>query len=222
MPFDDYKSKCAAGKFYYGPNADCEQDVPPTPPEPVTPVPTPEPLDHDCSLYQNDGCEVCVSHYADRNCGWNNVSQKCESYEKKTCPDDKFYYGGNAKCFAQFPTPTPTPWPVYKANTSYCRLLSDTWCTKCVSSDPDMRCVWCHDTNECAMGDEFGFYFGTCKKYSYTNDTTCRGVASKGTIVGVRVGLAIFVTVMIVLGVFVCYKQIKQKPEEKNAYQNVN
>lgn len=218
MSIDDI-SQCASGKFLYGPEADCSQPAPPIP-SPITPAPEPTQIPQDCSIYQNDGCEICTSHFADRNCGWNAVDNKCENNNTKTCDDQHFYYGGNAKCGGKIPTPTPTPWPVYTANTSFCRLLSDTWCTKCVSTQKNMSCVWCHDTNECAMGDKDGFFFGTCKSYSYENDHKCRGVASKGTIIGVRVGLAIFVTIMIVLGVFICYKQISVKPEI-NSYENV-
>lgn len=214
MSFKD-RSKCQAGKFLYGPEADCALPAPPIP-EPVKPTPTPEPLVQDCSIYQNDGCEVCTSHYADRNCGWNSIDNKCENNLTKTCDAQHFYYGGNAKCGGVIPTPTPTPWPVYKANTTYCRKLSDTWCSKCVASDPEMKCVWCHDTNECAMGDKEGFFFGTCKSYSYEDDDTCRGKSSKGTIIGLRVGISIFIVAVSVVGIYICYRQIKKTPEGNN------
>jgi len=72
-----------------------------------------------------------------------------------------------------------------------------------------MQCVWCHDTNECAMGDEDGFFFGSCKSYSYKNDNKCQGKISSSAITIVRIVVGIFVAIMIVLGITICYKQVK-------------
>ena len=217
----DESSTCP-DQFYYGPEANCNSTTPaPYNPTPA-PQPEPTPLPEECSIYTADGCEICTSHYADRKCGWNKVAKQCQSNSTKTCNETEFYFGDNAKCDAEIPGPTPTPWPRYVANTSYCRSLSNSWCTNCVSSDPSMQCVWCYDTHECAMGDSEGFFFGTCKNFAYTNDTKCRGVVSDGAIVGIRVGLAIFVAIMIIIGCFICYKTIKKPEEQANPnYENV-
>ena len=216
-----YDESSTCSDFYYGPDADCN-DATPAPYSPTpAPEPTATPLPQQCELYTSDGCEICVSHYGDRNCGWNNVAKKCEAFDSKTCNESDFYYADNAKCNEPIPGPSPTPWPHYVANTSYCRALTDSWCTKCVSSDPSMSCVWCYDTNECAMGDSSGFFFGTCKSYAYTNDDKCQGKISNGAIIGIRVGLAIFITIMIALGVFICWRTIRTPADDNAKYENV-
>ena len=216
ISYDD-ASKCPSGNLWYGPEADCSKPAPVIP-TPQPPVPTQAPIPQECEIYQNDGCEMCISHYADRKCGWNSIDNKCETYDKKTCDDAHFYYGDNAKCGGVIPTPTPTPWPVYEANTTFCRLLSDTWCSKCVATQPNMSCVWCHDTNECAMGDKDGFFFGECKSYSYADDDKCKGYYSKGSIIGIRAVVSVIVAALVVAGILVCYKSIKQP---KDGYDNV-
>ena len=206
MNIDD-KSQCT-GTFYYGPQATCTQsyDFTPTP----TPIPQPTQLPDQCNLYTD--CETCSSHLSDRNCGWcqsESGEGLCVDGSNYKC-NGSLYYNGNAKCGQPTPTPTPTPWPHYESNPTYCRLLSDTWCTKCVSSQPNMSCVWCFDTNECAMGNEQGFLYGTCTNYASTNNDKCQGKISTGGIIAVRIVLAIFVVAMIVIGVFICYKVIKE------------
>ena len=215
----DERSKCT-GTFYYGPEATCDASYVFTP----TPTPLPEPsqIPDQCYLY-ND-CEECTIHVSDRNCGWCLAADgtgKCVNATGYNC-SGSLYFNGNAKCGQPTPTPTPTPWPHYTSNTSYCRLLTDSWCEKCVSSDPTMQCVWCYDTHECAMGDEQGFFFGTCKNFAYTNDTKCRGVVSNSAIIGIRVGLAIFVALMIIIGVIICYKVIKQPPESQPLFEQIH
>lgn len=209
------KDKCT-GDFYYGPESTC--DAPsvftPTP----TPLPAPTQIPDECGLYSN--CEDCTAHLSDRNCGWCQSEGKCVNGTNAKC-DGNFYYNNNAKCGKPTPTPVPTPWKVYKANTSFCKLYTDKWCTACVSTDPSQQCVWCFDTNECAMGDKDGFFFGTCKNYAYNNSLKCQGKSEHGTIVAVRVCLSIFVVVMICLGIFGCYKAIKQ-PAQAPQFEKIN
>lgn len=208
-------------KLYYGPEADCSRapsKVTPTP----APIPPPEPKITGCSHYTSDGCDVCVTHYKDRNCGWNAQDNKCENANETKCPQDKFYYGTNAKCGQPIPPPTPTPWPKYEVNTSFCRSRSNTWCSKCLE-DPEQRCVWCHETRECVMGDKDGFFFGTCPgKYSHVDDDQCKGLASKGAVIGIRVGVAIWIVVMSLLGIWGCYYFIKQPAGPSTKYDEIH
>lgn len=205
----DDSSSCSS--FYYGPEAVCSQPPPKTP----TPAPTPKPAPtllpgSECKLY-ND-CETCTSHFADRNCGWcmaSGTTGTCYDGNSSPCDPDKFYYNVSV-CGKPVPTPTPTPWPRYEADTQFCRKLSGTWCDKCVSTQPNMSCVWCHETKECAMGDAEGFFFGKCSKYSVTADDVCLGKASHKTIVTIRVVVSIFITAFTAIGIWICYKQIKR------------
>ena len=216
MSYED-KAQCD-GDFYYGPSAVCTESRPyePTP----NPSPAPTPIPNECGIFTT--CDSCASHLLDRNCGWcQDASGNGKCIDGNATCDGSFYYNNNAKCGASIPTPTPTPWPApYEGNASYCRLLTDTWCSKCVSSDPSMSCVWCHDTNECAMGDKDGFFFGTCKSYSYENDDKCSGLMSNGGIVVVRVCIAIFVVAMVIFGVVLCYKVIKQ-PKQAPLFEQI-
>lgn len=161
-----------------------------------------------CGFYED--CERCTGHLADRDCGWCDETNTCEYAPNSTCNFFKFHYKDNRKC-GQRITPTPAPAPTYKVNTTFCRLLSGTWCTKCVTEDPDYHCGWCFDTNECLMGSENGPYSTKCRKWSYENDDQCQGKVSSGGIVALRVVLGIVVGGFIAAGVIICYCQVKKK-----------
>lgn len=180
----------------------------------------------ECSMYNSDGCTVCTTHYLDRNCGWNSRDNICENKNLTTCPDNEFYYKDNVKCGnTNFPTPTPTPWPVYEVNTSFCRALSGSWCSKCVSTNVNYSCVWCHSTRECVMGDKDGFFFGQCpdeKGVSYKDDDRCKGIISKGGIIGVRVGLGLVCALFTALGIWGCYHFIKTPAVETPKYDEIH
>ena len=210
MYIDD-KSKCT-GDFYYGPAATCSGPAPlPTPTPEPTPYPTPLPGDQ-CGNYKD--CDTCTSHFADRNCGWcmaSGESGTCYEASKSTC-DAKYFYYNTTVCNQPVPPPSPTPWPRYEANTTFCKLLSGTWCEKCVSTQPNMSCVWCHASKECVMGDSEGPFFGSCPSntFSYKADDQCLGKIAKGKILAIRIVVGILVTAFIAAGIFICYKEIKK------------
>jgi len=220
LPYSE-NDKCP-NHFYYGPKANCSSENPePYTPTPA-PTPSPTPLPHQCEMYTSEGCNVCTGHYADRNCGWCAETGKCEYSNTSVCNKQSFYYGDNAKCGKPIPTPTPTPWPRYEANATFCYSLTDSWCSKCVSTNKDMKCVWCHETRECVMGDSYGPFFGTCKgKFSFEDDNQCKGIASKNTIYTVRIVVGIIITAITVFSILGCYKAIKT-PSEPVGYDNIH
>lgn len=214
--------------FYYGPETDCSASTPPKTPTPFPkPTSVPEPFNPDeCKMYKE--CGECTLHYGDRKCGFCSDSPKslsgtCMSTINSTCPHDRFYFNNNAKCGAEIPPPTPTPWPRYEANATFCYSMTGKWCQKCVSSNKDMHCIWCHSTKECVMGDADGAYFlgNKCESYSYEEDTKCTGKISDGAILGWRIGISIFIATVSVLCIIGCYKIIK-KPKEAQEYDTLN
>ncbi|OHT12767.1 Plexin repeat family protein [Tritrichomonas foetus] len=173
-------------------------------------------IENQCGIYTNDGCDTCTIHYKDRNCGWCKSTNKCIEYKgnETDCDLTELYYNQNAKCGAEIPPPSPTPWPHYEANATFCYAMTGEWCQKCVSTNVSMSCGWCHSTKECIMGDAIGPFFGQCEKWSFTEDSKCTGKVSHGTIVGLRVGIGIFIAVVCALCIFGCYKVIKSPPSE--------
>ena len=167
--------------------------------------------DDSCSMYTNDGCDTCTLHYKDRNCGWCATCNKCMQYNgnETDCNLSEFYYNQNAKCGGDIPGPSPTPWPHYEANATFCYAMSDDWCQKCVSENVSMQCGWCHTTHECIMGDAIGPFFGSCEEWSFTEDNKCLGKVSSGAVIGIRVALGIFITIVTAVSIFGCYKVIK-------------
>ena len=129
---------CSDNEFIYGPNSQC--DKPPVPFSPTpTPSPTPSVLKGQCYLYDNENCDVCTSHYLDRNCGWCEATKKCVDVDegKASCPVESFYYGDAGICNQPISTPMPI-WPVYVGNTTFCSSLSGTWCSNCISQNPNI------------------------------------------------------------------------------------
>jgi len=196
----------------YGPKANCNGPTyGPTPsPTPSTP-PTPPPIPENCSAY-NESCDICTRHCADRHCGWCIDGANYGCVNASSCPPAKLYYGDNAKCGGRIPPPNPTPWPRYDANATFCYAMRGQWCYECVSANASMACGWCHSTKECIMGDQQGPFVIACDSWSWGLDDKCLGKASRGTILGLQVGIPIFITAVIVLGVLGCYKVIRKKP----------
>ena len=176
-----------------------------------------------CDLFKT--CDECSLHYADRNCGWCEKSKQCMADEgnETDCPQDMWYYHGNAKCGEEIPLP-PEPWPRYEANATFCYSMTGEYCKKCVSTNTSMKCGWCHDTKECIMGDENGPYFAPtkCEKWSYEVDDKCIGKISKKAIVAIRVVIAIFITVVTALSMLGCYKVIKKPKTLDSGYEQVD
>lgn len=173
-------------------------------------------LEGSCEMYTSEHCETCVSHYKDRNCGWCRTTNSCIQYKgnETACNLTEFYYKQNAKCNDPIPPPSPTPWPHYDADPTFCQKMTDEYCTKCVSANVSMSCGWCHTTKECIMGDALGPFFLSCDEWSFTEDNKCTGKVSKGTIIGLRVGIGIFIAVISVLCILGCIKVIRSPPPE--------
>ena len=169
-----------------------------------------------CDIYTKDGCETCTNHYRDRNCGWCSETNKCVDVvgNETQCNFSMLYYNHNAKCGEAIPQPSPTPWPHYEADPTFCYKMTGEYCKKCVSTNVSMSCGWCHSTNECIMGDALGLFFLSCPEWSFTEDNKCLKKASDSTILGLRVGLGLFVGIVILACIFGCYKVIKSPPSE--------
>lgn len=212
---------CSDDQFLYGPNAKCgSKPVPPIPTP--TPVPSPTPLPSDCSIFDDDDdvCGTCTAHSKDRNCGYCAETKKCISIDEgiATCPYTQFYYSGKAEC-GDVILPPVDPWPQYEVNTSYCASLSGTWCSNCISKNPNYTCGWCGATKECMMSklDGTGPLLFKCEKdWSSTEDNKCKGIASHKTIVGLRVGIGIFVGIITIAAVISCVYVIRSKPRQIN------
>jgi len=214
------KEDCPAADFYYGPSAKCTDEHPapynPTP----SPLPAPTPLPENCDIYTKDGCEVCTNHYSDRKCGWCSKTNKCESSGSTTCPKTDFYYGGNAKCNAPIPLPTRTPYPRYEADPTFCQKYTGTDCPKCVSTNPNMSCIWCYSSKECVMGDSVGPFYGQCPDNDFALELRGRCFASASTwTLNIWITVAFLVTIAIVLGVYGCCtaSSLKEKAAQYDA-----
>ena len=203
---------CSPTEFIFGPNSKCDEQTIVVPTPTPTPSPTPSSLIGQCKIYTNEGCSVCSSHYTDRNCGWCETTKECVdiSTGKESCSADSFYYGEAGVCGKPISTPMPV-WPVYSGNTSFCSSLSGTWCSNCISKDPSMSCGWCGATKECIPGYADGPLNLFCEKdWSFTLDRKCNGTSSHSAIVGMRVGIGIFVGIVVILCIVGCVKVIRQ------------
>ena len=197
---------CSTDQFIYGPKAKCSDEKPipyiPT----LTPTPLPSLLPNSCSIYNNDGCSICISHFGDRNCGWCSTTNSCENINTTKCEFSNFYFNGNAKCGSKIPTPLPTPYPRYEADPTFCLKLTNTNCPKCVSTNPNKSCIWCHESKECVMGDSLGPLFGTCQgKFSTKLDAFCFKSSSTWSVY-IWITVAILVTFATIIGFILCYK----------------
>ncbi|KAJ6232735.1 hypothetical protein M0813_04540 [Anaeramoeba flamelloides] len=123
-------------------------------------------LDSECSSY-NGSCELCLTHFSDRSCGWcadSKLTILClkgnsEGPTNTTCTKG-WYYGTNSKC-PPSPTnpPTPTPKPTVTASPSPsalphsdCRKFYNN-CMTCIEHYMDRKCGWCFTTSQCSYGD---------------------------------------------------------------------
>ena len=92
--------------------------------------------------------------------------------------------------------------------------------TRVMTTDGLMRCRFKTDLYE-RKHDKWSISINqtNANMIAYTNDDKCQGKISEGGIIAVRVVLAIFVAAMIVIGVVICYKVIKQ-PKSTSTRQN--
>ncbi|KAH0789736.1 Plexin repeat family protein [Histomonas meleagridis] len=106
----------------------------------------------DCDLlYTADGCQLCVSHYADRQCGWCRSSKKCITLAgNETCPTGDLYYGPDQDCSREpLPTPVPTLPPTPKPIPIMDGCDKYTTCDECTVHQEDRSCGWCRTSNKC-------------------------------------------------------------------------
>ncbi|KAH0789558.1 Plexin repeat family protein [Histomonas meleagridis] len=125
----------------------------------------------DCDLlYTSDGCSLCVSHYADRQCGWCRSSKKCITVSgNETCPSGQLYYGPNQDCEAEpGPTPVPMPSPTKQPIPIFTDCDQYTSCEECTIHYKDRGCGWCATNNKCIQD-------GNCNysDYYYNNNAKC-------------------------------------------------
>jgi hypothetical protein len=208
---DCNSTNCAS--FIYGPTATCTNPTltpSPSPVPTIPPAPAPD-FGSNCSLYPS--CAECTVHTTDRNCGWCNSSRHCIAVNgSESCPQDKFYFGNNAKCGDPVPPPDPTPWPRYDPDATFCYAMTGQWCQKCVTANKSMNCGWCHGSQECVAGDAQGPWFQTaaCGNWSFTETDLCLGRVSSGQILAIRIGVGIAIGIIIVVSLAGCYVIIRK------------
>jgi hypothetical protein len=98
------------------------------------------------SLYSD--CPTCISHYSDRQCGWQNATGQCLASNEST--GSAFLYGPSASCFGPaVPSPTAAP-PAPSAGpfpATECAFFSD--CESCTVHWGDRQCGWCAASSAC-------------------------------------------------------------------------
>lgn len=132
-----------------------------------------------CSiLYSKTNCSICVSHYADRQCGWckdGSQSRCIEASSSGTCK--KFFYGPNTDCSAENPPPLPTPFPLPPSPptpfpASECSYYKT--CEQCTPHYGDRQCGWCDAEGVGCVA----VANNTCPhdKFYYNNNAKCGAV----------------------------------------------
>jgi hypothetical protein len=130
-----------------------------------------------CSIYTNDGCILCVSHYADRQCGWLASSTPPQCVFRPNSTDPNIIFGPGSQCSGPRPSPGPTLTPIvtptpYSFSPDECGNYGA--CTNCTLHYSDRQCGWCGSTNQCVQ------YNGSATRcnlseYYYNNNAVCGG-----------------------------------------------
>lgn len=133
-------------------------------------------LDDICTtLYKDSGCPICISHYADRQCGWCSDLGDCVSLENHKC--QSYLYGPEARCdgapvpIPPTPTSVPTPAPF---NHSECHLY-DSDCETCTKHWNDRHCGFCAEEGKQGC---FHFEDSTCspQHFYFNGNAKCYAV----------------------------------------------
>lgn len=100
-------------------------------------------------LYTGDTCDVCMTHFADRKCGFCPKLNKCFSFENKSRCEGDFLYGPQARCTDTHEAPIPVEQPlkvipIYKGD---CGLYKS--CDDCTGHYTLAECGWCETTQKC-------------------------------------------------------------------------
>jgi hypothetical protein len=119
-------------------------------------------------------CSTCISHYADRQCGWNFTSSQCTSYPNGTVGPG-VAFGPDCSCSNPSMTPSPpTPTPVTPPPVVFpdeCASYSS--CDTCTLHYADRQCGWCQDSSpRCIRYNETA---PTCNysAFYYDNNAKC-------------------------------------------------
>jgi len=119
------------------------------------------------TLYAGD-CPICISHFADRQCGFCDTTKTCMlANQSSKCT--KFLVGPGTECGKE-PAPTPvlptyTPVPVYSGP---CDIYST--CEECtVHGKSDRNCGWCQTTGKCEHINE-----SKCNETSFYHDNNAK------------------------------------------------
>ncbi|KAJ5067636.1 hypothetical protein M0811_02824 [Anaeramoeba ignava] len=135
--------------------------------------------DEICSQYTD--CLNCVTHFADRVCGWCGTNSSCLHNESGlNCSD--WYFGPHSLCPPDphpsvYPVPTPsvspTPVPVPFFRLECFSFYTD--CFSCKQHYYDRSCGWCENVGLCYWGTESGPLPGACNStdWSYGPNMSC-------------------------------------------------
>ncbi|KAJ6235298.1 hypothetical protein M0813_28740 [Anaeramoeba flamelloides] len=156
---------CTGMSWVYGKNSKCTTDL-------------------GCGVY-NNSCDSCLTHYADRQCGWCKTTSSCftgntDGPLDSTCSQDNWYWGANSQCPPNpapkpttIPTPTPTPTPIPTPDSDDCAIYPD--CNRCAAHYADRNCGWCASDKKCYQGTKSGSSNGKCKgvNWNYGSNAKC-------------------------------------------------